>query len=91
MKSRRRVALPGEARAFLKPLRHAAKDPDGLVFRRAEGSLIDPDRFDEWFLPPVARKAGPKDVRFHDQGLCFASMLIVRGRQRCTSGTRWGT
>lgn len=79
MKSVRRVALPDEARDFLKRLRRSAKDPDGPIFRRADGSMIDPDYFDEWLFAPVAKKAGLKGVRFHDLRHFFASMLIAQG------------
>lgn len=78
-KSVRRVALTDDVLAYLNRLREAAEDPDGLIFRRQEGWMIEPDYFDVWIFAPVVKKAGLKGVRFHDLRHFFASMLIAQG------------
>jgi len=79
VKSIRRVALPDDVEEVLRKFRRRAEDKEGLIFRRADGSMIDPDYFDEWIFAPVAKRAGLKGVRFHDLRHFFASMLIAQG------------
>lgn len=78
-KSVRRVALPDDVLADLYRLRESADDPSGLIFRRQDGSMIEPDYFDVWIFAPVVKRAGLKGVRFHDLRHFFASMLIAQG------------
>ena len=78
-KSIRRVALPEDVRDLLAKLRRKAEDKEGLIFRRTDGSMIDPDYFDEWLFAPVVRRAGLSGIRFHDLRHFFASMLIAQG------------
>jgi integrase len=77
-KSVRRVALAESVLELLEKMREEAEDRDGLIFRRPDGSAIDPDYFDAWIFAPILEKAGLK-VRFHDLRHFFASMLIAQG------------
>ncbi len=78
-KSVRRVALTDDVLADLYRLRESADDPSGLIFRRQDGSMIEPDYFDVWIFAPVVKRAGLNGVRFHDLRHFFASMLIAQG------------
>ena len=77
-KSVRRLALAQSVLELLEKMREEAEDRDGLIFRRPDGSAIDPDYFDAWIFAPILEKAGLK-VRFHDLRHFFASMLIAQG------------
>jgi integrase len=77
-KSVRRVALAESVLELLERMREEAEDRDGLIFRRPDGSAIDPDYFDAWIFAPILEKAGLK-VRLHDLRHFFASMLIAQG------------
>lgn len=77
-KSFRRVALAESVLELFETMREEAEDRDGLIFRRPDGSAIDPDYFDAWVFAPVLEKADLK-IRFHDLRHFFASMLIAQG------------
>jgi integrase len=52
--------------------------PDDLVFSNAEGEPIDPGVLSHNFSR-LAKRAGLKNVRFHDLRHTFASLMLLRG------------
>ncbi len=71
--------MPEDVSDLLARLRRKAEDKEGLIFRRNDGSMIDPDYFDEWLFAPVVKRAELSGIRFHDLRHFFASMLIAQG------------
>jgi integrase len=52
--------------------------PDDLVFSNADGQPIDPSVLSHNFAR-IAKRAGLKNVRFHDLRHTFASLTLLKG------------
>jgi len=86
--SKRRVSMTNKLRDYLSEYKgereslclHSGRflKPDDLVFANTEGGPIDPSVLSHNFAR-IAKRAGLKDVRFHDLRHTFASLMLLCG------------
>ena len=86
--SKRRVSMTAKLADYLSEYREERESlslhlgrllkPDDLIFASVEGKPIDPYVLSHAFNK-LAKRAGLKDVRFHDLRHTFASLMLLRG------------
>jgi len=86
--SRRRIAMTEKLADFLREYRLERErlyyqlgkslTPDELVFATCEGKPLDPSYLSHSF-GKIVRKAGLRNVRFHDLRHTFASLMLLNG------------